>query len=47
MLLEACRTFGVPPADALFVGDRPEDTEAAAAAGMPFVCAIRFFGREE
>jgi len=47
MLLEACRTFGVSPADALFVGDRPEDTEAAAAAGMPFVYAIRFFGREE
>ncbi len=46
MLLEACRAFDVAPADALFVGDRDEDAGAAAAAGMAFVYARRFFGRD-
>lgn len=45
MLLEACRAWGVAPDEALFVGDRQGDAEAAAAAGMPFVYAERFFDR--
>jgi phosphoglycolate phosphatase-like HAD superfamily hydrolase len=45
MLLEACRTFEVPPAEAVFVGDREDDAEAAAAAGTGFVYADRFFSR--
>jgi phosphoglycolate phosphatase-like HAD superfamily hydrolase len=44
MLLEACRTFEVAPSEAVFVGDHETDAEAAAAAGMRFVYADRFFG---
>jgi HAD superfamily hydrolase (TIGR01662 family) len=46
MLVEACRTFEVAPEEAVFVGDREGDAQAAAAAGMKFVYAERFFGRE-
>lgn len=45
MLLEACRTFGVAPQDAVFIGDRESDAGAAEAAGMPFAYAERYFGR--
>jgi HAD superfamily hydrolase (TIGR01662 family) len=45
MLLEACETFGTGPDEALFVGDREGDAQAAAAVGMRFVYADRFFGR--
>jgi len=46
MLVEACRTFGVGPDEAVFVGDREGDAQAAAAAGMRFVYAERFFRRD-
>lgn len=45
MLLEACRTVEVAPDEAVFVGDHETDAQAAAAAGMRFVYADRFFGR--
>jgi beta-phosphoglucomutase-like phosphatase (HAD superfamily) len=45
MLLEACRTFEVGPDEAVFVGDHETDAQAAAAAGMRFVYAARFFDR--
>lgn len=37
MLLLAAERLGVPPADALYVGDTDVDREAAAAAGMHFL----------
>jgi len=45
MLLEACRSFGVGPEQALFVGDRREDAHAAEAAQVAFIAAERFFDR--
>lgn len=45
MLLEACRTFEVAPADTVFVGDLKSDAAAAAAAGVSFVPADRYFDR--
>lgn len=45
MLLAACRAVEVSPAEAMFVGDREVDAEAAAAAGVAFAHADRFFGR--
>jgi len=43
MLLEACRTLGVEPAQAVMIGDSRFDREAAAAAGIDFV-GIRLDG---
>jgi phosphoglycolate phosphatase len=37
-LLFACERFGVAPASALMIGDSPNDTRAARAAGCPVVC---------
>lgn len=34
----ALDALGVTPADALFIGDSPNDTEAARAAGLPVIC---------
>ncbi len=45
MLLEACEAFDVPASDAVFVGDRAVDAQAARATGMPFVWAREFFDR--
>ena len=36
MLLQALQDLEVAPSEALMVGDRPEDREAARAAGVPF-----------
>jgi hypothetical protein len=47
MLLEARQAFGARPDEILFVGDREGDAAAAAAAGVRFVYAERFFGRRE
>lgn len=44
MLLEAMAHCSVLPTDALFVGDRPEEQQAAAAAGVAFQWAKDFFG---
>lgn len=38
-LLHAARELGVPPADALYVGDDVRDVQAARAAGMPVIVA--------
>ena len=38
-LLHALRKLGVPPANALYVGDDPRDVQAARAAGMPVLVA--------
>jgi histidinol phosphatase-like enzyme len=46
MLLVACRAYDVGPEEAIFVGDRQGDAEAAEAAGMDFADADAFFGRE-
>ncbi|MFW6135636.1 MAG: HAD family hydrolase [Chloroflexota bacterium] len=46
MLLQACRLLGTPPTEAVFVGNREVDAEAAAAAGADFVSADRFFDRD-
>ena len=46
MLLEARRTFDTESDETVFVGDREGDAQAAAAAGVRFVYADRFFGRE-
>lgn len=43
MLLEAMRDFEAEPDETLFVGDRPEDEEAARAAGCAFQWAETFF----
>lgn len=45
MLLRAMRDAGVAPADTLMIGDRPEDREAAEAAGCYFQWAQKFFAR--
>ncbi len=36
-LLAACRALGVPPADAVMIGDSTWDAEAAERAGVPFI----------
>jgi D-glycero-D-manno-heptose 1,7-bisphosphate phosphatase len=46
MLIVACNAASVPPEDTLFVGDRPEDQQAAEAAKTPFMWAWQFFGGE-
>jgi len=46
MLRQALRDSDLQAEEALMIGDRPEDREAAAAAGIPFEPAERFFGRE-
>ena len=38
--------LGIAPSDALMVGDRPEDQEAAEAAGVDFEWADKFFDRD-
>jgi D-glycero-D-manno-heptose 1,7-bisphosphate phosphatase len=43
MLFDAMRDFDSEPEETLFVGDRPEDEEAAAAAGCDFIWAKDFF----
>ncbi len=45
MLERALAYYGVPAADALFVGDAEADREAAAAAGIPFAWRDEFFAR--
>lgn len=45
MLQAAMADAGVSPAQTLMIGDRPEDREAAAAAGCAFQWAQKFFGR--
>jgi len=43
MLLEAMQLAGVAPENTLMVGDRPEDEQAAKAAGVAFMWADKFF----
>ena len=43
MILEALNLFSVSKEDALYVGDRPEDEQAAEAAGVHFMWAEDFF----
>ncbi len=43
MLLEALAHFQVAPADAVYVGDRSTDRQAAAAAGFSFTATRDFF----
>ena len=43
MLLEAMSDFEALPEETLFVGDRPEDEQAARAAGIAFQWADEFF----
>lgn len=45
MLLQAMRDAGATPTSTLMIGDRPEDQEAAAAAGCSFQSAQKYFGR--
>lgn len=45
MLVQAMRDAGVRPRDALMIGDRPEDQQAAAAAGCYFQWSQKFFAR--
>lgn len=47
MLIEACRSFSVQRSEAIFVGDRESDEEAAKRAGIRFIPANNFFGNEE
>jgi histidinol phosphatase-like enzyme len=47
MLLAACRHYGLPGAQAVFVGDAETDAEAASAAGMAFIYADEFFDRRD
>lgn len=44
MIAETAAALGQPLADVTFIGDRPEDEQAAAAAGVRFVWAADFFG---
>jgi D-glycero-D-manno-heptose 1,7-bisphosphate phosphatase len=44
MLHRILRRFGLPPQEALFVGDLEIDREAAARAGVGFAWAHEFFG---
>ncbi len=46
MLLAAMKAAEVEPAQTLMVGDRDEDREAAEAAGVRFIHAAEFFGRQ-
>jgi D-glycero-D-manno-heptose 1,7-bisphosphate phosphatase len=46
MLLELANLYKLSPAECLFVGDRPEDQQAAANAGMDFCHADIFFSTE-
>lgn len=39
MLRQACRDFGISPADALMVGDSEDDCNAATALSIPFISA--------
>ncbi len=43
LLLQALAFFQVPPSQAVYVGDRATDEQAALAAGFQFVFADRFF----
>ena len=43
MILEGMQHVGVEPEETLFVGDRPEDEQAAKAAGVEFMWADKFF----
>ena len=43
LLLQALAFFQVPASQAVYVGDRPTDEQAALAAGFQFVFADRFF----
>ena len=43
LLLQALAYFGVPAAEAVYIGDRLTDEQAALAAGFQFVFADRFF----
>lgn len=43
MLEEAMRHFGKTATQTLYIGDRPEDEQAAAAAGVDFAWADQFF----
>lgn len=45
MLQEAMANAGASAADTIYVGDRPEDEQAAAAAGVRYVDAEEFFSR--
>lgn len=47
MLLELVRAYGERLDRTLFVGDSPEDQQAAERAGVNFVWAWQFFGRRE
>jgi phosphoglycolate phosphatase-like HAD superfamily hydrolase len=44
-LFRLCALSGVLPEEAVFIGDAPQDREAAAAAGMTFIEAPPFAGR--
>jgi D-glycero-D-manno-heptose 1,7-bisphosphate phosphatase len=44
MLREAMSDFEADPDETLYVGDRPEDEQAAKNAGVDFVWASEFFG---
>ena len=46
MLNDLIARFGVRPPEALYVGDRDNDREAAERAGCDFMWAWEFFGRE-
>ena len=46
MLLRILQRFGLPAAEALFVGDLEIDREAARRAGVAFAWAHDFFGRQ-
>ncbi len=47
MLLEAMADFEAEPEETLYVGDRPEDEEAARNAGVAFMWANEFFNDEK
>lgn len=43
MILDILRRASTPPEDAMYVGDRPEDEQAAESAGVAFSWAMDFF----
>ncbi len=47
MLLQAMADYQVEPHETLMIGDRPEDKGAAIAAGVAFIWAHEFFGRDK
>lgn len=47
MILSIMQELGASPANTIFVGDRPEDAEAAKAAGVRFEWAEIFFSVED